>query len=88
MKLFAVAWLAILLAGCETSGDDPQTEAMIANAAAKLEKQADDNVNRMIAEIEAASEAPPEPGLAVQTEESETGDKAGIEKQVDDDNQN
>ena len=81
MKRFATAFLVITLAGCGTSGDDPQSEAMIANAATTLEKQADANVNRMIAEIEATSEATPELAPV-----AEPGAKAGIEKQGKDDN--
>lgn len=81
MKPFAAALLAIFLAGCGTSGDDPQSEAMIANAAAKLEQQADANVNRMISEIEASAEKPLEPAA-----EPEAEDKVGIEKQGDDGN--
>jgi hypothetical protein len=81
VKPFTVALLTILLASCGTNGDDPQSEAMIANAAAKLERQADANVNRMISEIESSAESPQKPEAEPKSE-----DKVGIEKQGDDGN--
>jgi outer membrane biogenesis lipoprotein LolB len=81
MKAFSPALVLFVLAGCSTSNDDPQSEAMISNAAAKLEQQADANVNRMISEIESSAESPQKSEA-----EPESEDKVGIEKQSDDGN--
>jgi outer membrane biogenesis lipoprotein LolB len=56
MKVLVPALAALFLTGCGTNSEDPASEAAIANAAAKLERQADANVNRAIAEIEALSQ--------------------------------
>jgi hypothetical protein len=81
VKFCAIALLPFLLAGCGAKSDDPQSEAMITNAAAKLEQQADANVNKMISEIEASAESPPEAAA-----KPIAGEKVGIEKQGDDAN--
>jgi hypothetical protein len=60
VKLLLSCTAMISLISCSGSGEDQTSEAAIANAAAQLERKADANVNRAIAEIEARSveEAP------------------------------
>jgi hypothetical protein len=60
MRFLLSCTAMISLIGCSSSGEDQTSEAAIANAAAELERKADANVNRAIAEIEARSveEAP------------------------------
>jgi hypothetical protein len=55
MRLLLSCTAMISLISCGGNGEDQTTEAAIAKAAAQLERKADANVNRAIAEIEARS---------------------------------